>query len=823
MAPRAGVAFQNEINALECPTTRKGFTGNQCVTGGPVPPFDAEIEALLGEPPGRPPKENAAPGGNRHGVSGGIGFWNHENHSQRGCETQGVLFDSDVLELLGELPDSPLDRALDLSLFADPFARSIKRESLSLRTLSERIAATRANAKAGLPLIKFARFGDQKTKRGAYRHDANLISVSGVEGDYDAGEIQPQEAARRLQAANLAGLIYSTPSHTDAAPRWRVFCPCDQTHAPDRRAELLARVNGALGGILAPESFTLSQSYFIGRVDGVAFDLRLIDGRPVDLAPDLDAGAIGKDGAKPKPSRDRSAEAYGLALQCVREGLQRDHWERALASDPDLTQWAKDKRQADRAWAKADAVRVRYEDLFEDLPDFPEETLDGFPVSEDGVARAFEVRFRDRLRFDHSAGRWFVWSGTHWRREETKLAFSWARDTCRAMANADAKAFAAKAMTKAASAAAVERFAQSARCFAVTGNHWDRDPWKLGTPGGVVDLKTGLLRPAEPADMIAKQTAAAPIPLEAFDPARDCPRWLAFLDEATGGDAEAIRFLQQWAGYSLTGDTREQALMFVHGPGGSGKSTAINTLGDVLGNYCVNVDAATLSASKFDRHSTELARLKGARMARASETEQGRAWAQQRIKALTGGDVITARFMRMDDFEFRPEFKLLIVGNHAPAIENVDSAMRRRFNVLPFTHPPARADAMLGDALRAEWPAILSWAIAGCLDWQTNGLVRPRVVTDATDLYFDRQDTFTAWIESSCVRDPASAATSADLYASWRMFALSAGEAPGSAVRQFPERMQQRGFSAIKNRMGIRGRGYAGIRIADGFDDEVSQ
>lgn len=518
----------------------------------------------------------------------------------------------------------------------------------------------------------------------------------------------------------------------------------------------------------------------------------------------------------------RSGDAFRLAVQCHREGLAREDWEKALASDPDLAEWARDPRQLNRAWERASAYRVQWEDLFEDLPelDLPEETLDGFPVSEDGVALAFEARFRHRLRFDHSAGKWFEWAGSHWRREETQLAFAWARETCRAMAKADPKAFAAKAMSKAASASAVERFARAARAFAVTAGHWDPDPWKLGTPGGTVDLKTGELREAMPGEHITRQTAVAPVPLGRFDAGRDCPRWLAFLDEATGGDAAAIRFLQQWAGYCLTGDTREQALLFVYGPGGSGKSTAVNTLGDLLGDYCVNVQAETLSASKFDRHSTELARLKGARMARASETEQGRAWAQQRIKALTGGDVITARFMRRDDFEFRPEFKLTIVGNHAPAIENVDSAMRRRFNVLPFTHPPARADAALADALRVEWPGILSWAIAGCLDWQANGLIRPAIITDATDAYFETQDVFAAWLEEACVRDPQRAATAAALFASWAQFARQAGEDAGSLRRTFPERMTQHGFRAVKDRYGIRGRGYLGLRLLDGFEEE---
>jgi putative DNA primase/helicase len=375
-------------------------------------------------------------------------------------------------------------------------------------------------------------------------------------------------------------------------------------------------------------------------------------------------------------------------------------------------------------------------------------------------------------------------------------------------------------MSRASSAGGVERFAQADRAFAVTAAAWDRDLWLLGTPGGTVELRTGEIRPASPADMITRLTAATPIPLADFKPSRDCPRWLAFLDDATGTDADAIRFIQQWAGYSLTGDTREEALLFVHGPGGSGKSTAINTLADVMGDYAVNVAAETITASKWDRHSTELARLHNARMARASETEAGRAWAESRLKALTGGDKITARFMRCDDFEFKPAFKLTIIGNHAPRIVNVDEAMRRRFNVLPFTHPPQRADSSLKDALQAEWPAILSWAMLGCLDWQRQGLTRPAVVVQATEAYFADQDTFALWLDECCEVGKGFSATTANLSLSFRSFALRAGDETPMGSKGFSQLMQARGFQPIKDALGMRGRGFAGLRLRNDFNEE---
>lgn len=508
-----------------------------------------------------------------------------------------------------------------------------------------------------------------------------------------------------------------------------------------------------------------------------------------------------EDPATVKARRDLSRQALNLAKEYAQSGKSRDDWTAALKADPDLAGWANDERLAKRAWAKAS------------------QTLDGYALTEDGVALAFTAKFCDDLRFCHDTGRWYRWSGQHWRRETTQLAFDWVRETCREMGASDPLSPAAKVLSRANTATAVEKFARADRAHAATADAWDRNPWLLGTPGGVVELKTGVVRQADPADMVTKLTAAAPIPLDRFDPARDCPRWLAFLDQVLDADAGAIRFLQQWAGYSLTGDTREEALLFVHGPGGSGKSTAINTLGDALGDYCTNVATETLSASKYDRHPTEIARLKGARMARASETEEGRAWAQQRITAMTGGDVLTARFMRQDDFEFRPEFKLTIVGNHAPAIQNVDGAIRRRFNVLPFNYRPAAADQTLKDALRTEWPGILSWAMLGCLDWQAHGLVRPRVVVETTDAYLDAQDSFALWLDEDCERGGGLAARTEDLWVSWSFFARRAGEDPGSKTKTFPERMKQAGLETIRDSCGIRGRGFKGISVRATVDD----
>lgn len=321
-----------------------------------------------------------------------------------------------------------------------------------------------------------------------------------------------------------------------------------------------------------------------------------------------------------------------------------------------------------------------------------------------------------------------------------------------------------------------------------------------------MNLKTGVMRPSDQADLITKLTSVAP----ALEPA--CPLWLRFLDEATGADQGLIRFLQQWCGYALTGLTREHALVFVYGPGGNGKSVFLNVLTVILATYARTAAMDTFTASRGDRHPTDMAMLRGARLVTASETEEGHAWAEARIKQLTGGDPVTARFMRQDFFTFVPTFKLTIVGNHQPQLRNVDEAARRRFNIVPFIRKPERPDRQLEEKLRPEWPAILRWMIDGCLDWQEHGLVRPASVLEATDAYFSEQDLIRQWLAAECEVDPGNDhkwETTSDLFASWTTYARAAGEDPGS-TKSFAPAMRRNG---IRQRRADRARGWEGVRL----------
>jgi putative DNA primase/helicase len=410
-------------------------------------------------------------------------------------------------------------------------------------------------------------------------------------------------------------------------------------------------------------------------------------------------------------------------------------------------------------------------------------------ITEDAAALAFAQQYRGELLFDHNAGTWFRWTGTYWQPEHTRLAFDWARDLIRDLT--ENEAIKVKALgRKTAFTSGVERFAQADRAFAITQADWSHEPYLLATPTGTVDLRTGKLRPANPDDKINKLSAVGP------SATIRCPRWLSFLAECTGNDTELIGFLQRWLGYCLTGDISEHALVFCYGPGGNGKTTLLNTVSAILGDYAKTAAMETFVASQYVSHPTDLAMLCGARLVTAAETEEGRAWAETKIKQLTGGDPVSARFMRQDFFTYRPTFKLMVIGNHEPALRNVDDAARRRFNIVPFTRKPAIVDKQLEDKLRAESPGILRWMIQGCLDWQTHGLSPPETVLAATASYFDNQDLVAQWIEEKCDAEPGNehkTATSAELFKSWSDYAKAAGDTAGTR-KSFARILERHGF-----------------------------
>jgi putative DNA primase/helicase len=425
------------------------------------------------------------------------------------------------------------------------------------------------------------------------------------------------------------------------------------------------------------------------------------------------------------------------------------------------------------------------------------------PPCSRALALHFAEQHADSLRYVAPWGRWLRWDRKHWPFDDTLLVFDLARKLCRHFAEQpDAPT---SRISNAKTVAAVVTLARADRRLAATISQWDADAWLINTPRGIVDLRTGNLRPAKPVDYMTKLTGAAP--------GGGCPRWIEFLDRVTGKNAELQSFLKRVVGYFLTGSTREHAMFFLYGHGANGKSVFISTVAGILGDYHKVTPIETFTASSVDRHPTELADLRGARLVTSVETEEGRRWAESKIKTLTGGDQIAARFMRQDFFEYTPQFKLLIAGNHKPGLRSVDEAIRRRFHLIPFsvTIPSAERDKQLTEKLRAEWPGILQWAIEGCLEWQQTGLQPPRLVVDATREYLESEDAVVTWMDECGERDPNSWHSRTELYASWAAWAEKNGEYPGSRKR-FLENLETRGL--IPHRRGHDGtRGFRGLRL----------
>ena len=423
--------------------------------------------------------------------------------------------------------------------------------------------------------------------------------------------------------------------------------------------------------------------------------------------------------------------------------------------------------------------------------------------TDEALALQFSEQYRDDLRYVAAWGRWYEWTGRVWKADQTMQTFDRARLICReasAKCNDDT---ASNSIASARTVAAVERLARYDRRHAATVEQWDVDPWLLNTPGGVVDLRTGKMRLHRPDDHITKITA--------ITPGGECPKWLAFLATITDNDPDRQSFLQRVAGYNLTGTIREHALFFYYGTGGNGKGVFLNTLTGIMGDYAAVASMETFTSSGTDRHPTDLAMLRGARLVTAQETEEGRKWAESRIKAMTGGDPITARFMRQDFFTFQPSFKLNIAGNHKPGLRNVDEAIRRRFNLFPFDVkiPAALRNPELPEELKAEWPGILKWMIAGCMEWQRIGLAPPKAVTDATTEYFEAEDALGQWLQECCQTGSNDRATSREMFESWSQWTGRTGEYTGTQKR-FSQNLIARGFKPTRDN---RAAGFAGVSL----------
>lgn len=438
--------------------------------------------------------------------------------------------------------------------------------------------------------------------------------------------------------------------------------------------------------------------------------------------------------------------------------------------------------------------------------------------SDYAVAQRFVNSYGSGFRFIAALGGWVIYSparGT-WSADEHGKAEAAMQRVCSSyaeMAQTDAglnqqqRRSIVYGLTKAGTISNALRVAHTRKPIAGLGiNDLDRDHLVLNTPGGLVDLRTGVLSPHDPGAFVSKTTAVAPAP---GTPAR----WMRFLEEALAGDRELIDWLQLMAGYWLTGEVSEQQLTFLWGQGGNGKGVFANTLANLMGDYAARTPSATFAAVRNEAHPEIMARLRGARLVLASETQEGQAWNEEKVKGATGGDVITARFMAQNSFEYMPQFKLLFLGNNKPRIRSLDRAMKRRIHLVEMNVTPKVVNKHLAEELREEWPQILQWAIDGCQRWRRDGMRLPAAVVRATQEYFGEEDVIGQFLDECCdVSDPGGFATSMGLWKAWEHWSADHGEMVRTqtwfsrqiAARPEVEKIkrhpinQQRGFRGIK-------------------------
>lgn len=450
----------------------------------------------------------------------------------------------------------------------------------------------------------------------------------------------------------------------------------------------------------------------------------------------------------------------------------------------------------------------------------PEPDLKVRAFTDTGNAERLVDQYGDSIRFCHPWGAWLHWDGQRWKRDQTGTVRRWAKDVVRSIylevplgrdkeERAKIRTFAIKSESASARTAML-KLAESESGVSILPEEMDRDPFALNVLNGTIDLRTGKLHPH---DKAANITKLAPV---TFDPEARAPTFNAFLRRVLP-DPNVGRFLCRMAGYGLTGATTEQCLAFMYGSGANGKSTFLDIMQDMLGDYAQQAAPDLLTSRGGDRHPTELADLFGARWVSSIEVDEGKRLAENLVKQMTGGDKIKARFMRTDFFQWTPTHKLFLAANHKPEIRGTDYAIWRRIHMIPFdvTIPVEERDGRLREKLTAEMSGILNWAIAGCLEWQKSGLGVPDAIKEATEEYRQEQDVLGRFLEDRCAIDRSASVESETLYAVYTAWCEANGSGPVSTTalgRRMSERGFERGKSAGK-------RIWSGVRLLNAGED----
>ena len=360
----------------------------------------------------------------------------------------------------------------------------------------------------------------------------------------------------------------------------------------------------------------------------------------------------------------------------------------------------------------------------------------GIDRTDAGNAERFALRYSNDLFYVEAMKMWFHWDGKRWNPRKTgisTLAMQVAKDIAKEAACLDAKKKKemvawSKTSQSNSHVNAMHKLAEG--YLLKDASVIDSHPMLLNLSNGVLDLQTGKLGPHDPALHLSKSLNID------FDPDAKCPQFLGFLNQVTQGSEDEIDFLQRWFGYCLTASVAEQCLLILVGSGANGKSTLLELFCKLLGQYAIKTPGTSLRLKKNDSVPTDIADLKGKRLAVSSEATQGRALDESVVKELTGGDTVSARKMRQDYIEFPATHKFVLAVNDMPKISGVGEGIWRRIKVIRFNFIANNPDKHLKEKLETELPGILNWALEGCLEWQRRGeLGDPQTVIEETQQF----------------------------------------------------------------------------------------
>ncbi len=443
-----------------------------------------------------------------------------------------------------------------------------------------------------------------------------------------------------------------------------------------------------------------------------------------------------------------------------------------------------------------------------------------YTYDDTGNAHRFRDAFYKDLRYNHVDKVWYCWDGQRWGEDQTgevKRRADLLIERMEDEAKKKDEEFSVpmlKLVKRTRSSKAKEsmiREAQHLEGIPVLPKAFDRFKDAINVQNGIVELKTGRIRPHK------RELMLSMIADVTYDPDAKCPRWMSFLDEITQGDPEEQLYLQRMVGYCLTGSTAEQCVFFLYGNGKNGKSTFLDTISSIMGDYAKNSEADTVMyKDKGGRGaSSDVARLKGARLVTTSEPKEGCRLDEAMVKQMTGGEKVTARMLYRAEIEFKPEFKILMGTNVKPIIKGSDGGIWRRVRMIPFTAqiPPEKVDRQLSDKLKAEKSGIFNWALQGAIDWYKQGFPRCSRVDWANEEYRSEMDRMKQFVDDCLVQSTGSSLQASVVFDVYRRWCEQNGERYPMSMSKFSMEMQDRqGFRKQKT---SRFNEYLGVDFSD--------